>query len=104
MEILGYILHYYTTFMKFGIGRATYDAAQEIRNNHITREEWVGLVQRYDWEFPDKYFNEVMDFLEIKPDHFLQLCDKARSPHIWWKDASGKWKLRHTVALNWLDD
>ena len=24
-------LHYYTTFIKFGIGRATYDAAQEIR-------------------------------------------------------------------------
>ncbi len=25
-------LHYYTTFMKFGLGRATYDASQEIRN------------------------------------------------------------------------
>ena len=24
--------HYYTTFIKFGIGRATYDAAQEIRS------------------------------------------------------------------------
>ena len=32
-------LHYYTTFIKFGIGRATYDASQEIRNNHITRDE-----------------------------------------------------------------
>lgn len=26
--------HYYTTFIKFGIGRATYDAAQEIRSRH----------------------------------------------------------------------
>ena len=25
-------LHYFTTFIKFGIGRATYDAAQEIRS------------------------------------------------------------------------
>ena len=32
-------LHYYTTFIKFGIGRATYDASQEVRNKHITREE-----------------------------------------------------------------
>ena len=31
-------LHYYTTYIKFGIGRATYDASQEIRNKHITRE------------------------------------------------------------------
>ena len=28
--------HYYTTYIKFGIGRATYDAAQEIRNGDIT--------------------------------------------------------------------
>ena len=31
--------HYYTLLIKFGIGRATSDAAQEIRNNKITREE-----------------------------------------------------------------
>lgn len=30
-------LHYYTTFIKFGIGRATYDASQEIRNRQIGR-------------------------------------------------------------------
>ena len=29
--------HYYMTFIKFGIGRATYDACQEIRNDKITR-------------------------------------------------------------------
>ena len=30
-------LHFYKTFIKFGIGRATYDAAQEIRNRHLTK-------------------------------------------------------------------
>jgi N-acetyl sugar amidotransferase len=33
------MFHYYTTLIKFGIGRATYDAAQEIRNGKITRDE-----------------------------------------------------------------
>ena len=37
-------LHYYTTFIKFGIGRATYDASQEVRNSDITRDEAVALV------------------------------------------------------------
>ena len=32
-------LHYYTTYIKFGVGRASYDSAQEIRNGKITREE-----------------------------------------------------------------
>jgi len=97
-------LHYYTTYIKFGIGRATYDASQEIRNNHITREEGLALVNKFDGEFPDRYFNEVMDYLEMKPDHFHQLTDKFRSPHIWGKDAYGNWKLRHTVNSNGLND
>src|SRR5262249_30745112 len=54
--------HYYTTFIKFGIGRATYDAAQEIRNGKITREEGVALVKRFDHEFPQKYFQEFLAY------------------------------------------
>ena len=90
-------LHYYTTYIKFGLGRATYDASQEIRNRHLTREEGVALVRRFDGEFPGKYFNEVMDHLGMKPDRFLELCDQYRSPHLWNKDG-GEWKLRHQVS------
>ena len=32
-------LHFYTLFTKFGIGRATYDVSQEIRNDHLNQEE-----------------------------------------------------------------
>ncbi len=87
-------LHYYTTYMKFGIGRATYDASQEIRNSHLTRDEGLALVKRFDGEFPDKYFNEIMDYLGIKPDDFRALCDKARSPHLWEK-VGDQWNLKH---------
>ena len=31
-------LHYYTTFIKYGLGRSSYDASQEVRNNHLTEE------------------------------------------------------------------
>jgi len=90
-------LHYYTTYIKFGIGRATYDASQEIRNQHITREEGVVLVNKFDGEFPDKYFDEVMKYLEIDPEFFKnELCDKFRSPHLWEK-LDGKWQLRKSL-------
>jgi N-acetyl sugar amidotransferase len=88
-------LHYYTTFIKFGIGRSTYDASQEIRNNHITREEGLALVKRFDGEFPNRYFEEIMSYLEIDPEYFHELCNKFRSPHIWLNE-NGKWKLRNT--------
>lgn len=98
-------LHYYTTFIKFGIGRATYDASQEIRNRHLTREEGLALVRKFDGEFPDRYFDEVMDYLDIDREYFKnELTDKFRSPHLWGKDESGMWKLRHNVFGEGLND
>ena len=90
-------LHYYTTYMKFGIGRATYDASQEIRNKHLTREEGVALVERYDGEFPDRYLQEIMNYIGMDMEHFLDLCDRARSLYLWNKE-TGKWKLRHPIG------
>lgn len=90
-------LHYYTTFVKFGIGRASYDAAMEIRNRHLTREDGIALVKKFDGEFPDRYFNEIMDYLDINSEYFInELTDKFRSPHLWDKK-DDKWALRHNV-------
>ena len=96
-------LHYYTTFIKFGIGRATYDSSQEIRNGHINRDEAKLLVKKYDGEFPNMYLDDVLKFIELKKDKFLKLCDKFRSPHLWKKEKN-KWKLRHTINLDGSDD
>ena len=96
-------LHYYTTHAKFGIGRATYDASQEIRNHHITREEGQALVKKFDGEFPDKYFNDIMDYIEMKPEHFHELCNSFRSSHL-WKNVNGEWKLRHDVNNDGTED
>jgi len=90
-------LHYYTTYIKFGIGRATYDSSQEIRNKHITREEGEALVNRFDGEFPDRYFSETMEYLGINEDHFYDLCTNFRSPHLWTKD-EGNWVLRNKIT------
>jgi len=89
-------LHYYTTYIKFGLGRASYDASQEIRNKHLTRAEGVALVKRFDGEFPQRYFQEVMEHLEMTAEEFSDLCDRARSPHL-WEQSGGEWRLRHPV-------
>jgi N-acetyl sugar amidotransferase len=89
-------LHYYTTYIKFGLGRASYDASQEIRNKHLTREEGIALVQRFDGEFPARYFDEILDYLEMSADEFHELCDRFRPPHLWTND-SGEWRLRHPI-------
>ncbi|MFQ5957896.1 MAG: N-acetyl sugar amidotransferase [Alphaproteobacteria bacterium] len=106
-------LHYYTTFIKFGIGRATYDSAQEIRSGDIARDEGVALVNRFDGEFPERFLDELLEYLSLPPEefpvaarnfeqpvidraYFANLCDRFRSPHLWMRK-NGAWALRHQV-------
>ena len=96
-------LHYYTTFIKYGYGRASHDASQEIRNKHLTRDEGIKLVKQFDGEFPKKYFQEIMEYIDMKPENFYKICDKFRSPHI-WKKIKDTYKLRHTVNKDGTDD
>ncbi len=90
-------LHYYTTYVKFGLGRASYDAAQEIRNAHLTREEGVALVRRFDGEFPKKWFHETLEYMGIEEARFREIVDQFRSPHLWRRE-NGEWTLRHQVC------
>ena len=70
----------------------------------MTREEGATLVNRFDGEFPDRYFNDVMEYIGMDPNYFHELCDKFRSPHLWGKDLKGEWKLRHSVVKTGLND
>lgn len=106
--------HYYTTFIKFGLGRASFDAAQEIRSHDIEREEGVALVRRFDGEFPERFAEELFSYLslpsELFPEasrmfeqpimdrgYFDRLTDMFRSPHL-WNYQDGKWTLVRQVA------
>jgi len=88
--------HYYTMFIKFGIGRATSDAAHEIREGHLTREEGARLVRKFDGEFPKKYFKEFLEYCNITEEYFWEVIDSWRSPHLWKKE-NGEWKLKYQV-------
>ncbi len=91
-------MHYYLSFIKFGIGRATSDTAHEIRDGKITREEGVALVERYDHEFPKKYYKEFLEFCSLKDEEVHKIIDSWRSDHLWFQDNCGEWKLRYSVS------
>lgn len=105
--------HYYTTFIKFGIGRATYDASQEVRSGDIDREEALLLVKKFDGEFPERFAEEIFEYLSIPSsqfpaaskmfeqpimdrEYFDNLADSFRSPHLWEFSDQG-WNLRNKV-------
>ena len=96
-------LHFYTILIKFGIGRASYDVAQELRNDHLSIEEGKKLIKKYEGEFPNRYFTEIMKYLNINKNYFHKLCNKFRSPHL-WKKMKNRWHLRHTANRDGIDD
>ncbi len=105
--------HYYTTYIKFGIGRASYDAAQEIRSGDISREEGLHLVKKFDGEYPGRFAEEIFNYLtidknqfpnaydhfghpEFNQKYFEKLCDTFRSPHL-WEHTKDSFDLRYKV-------
>ena len=106
-------LHYFTTGVKFGIGRASYDAAQEIRSGDINREEGVALVKKFDHEYPERFMDEMLKYISVDKtefpeasrmfenptmdrEYFLRLTNKFRSPHI-WNYVDGNWELKNPI-------
>ena len=106
-------LHYFTTGIKYGIGRASYDAAQEIRSEDIDRDEGVALVRKFDHEYPERFIEEMFEYLSINEneypiaskmfeqpkmdrEYFKILTDRFRSPHLWYFE-NGEWKLRNEL-------
>ncbi len=109
--------HFFTSYLKFGIGRTSYDSAQEIRSGDITTEEGIALIRRFDAEYPERFAKEVFEYLSIPEKEFPVAfkmfenpimtreifdahADTFRSPHL-WKFENGAWALRKPV---WLDD
>lgn len=88
--------HYYLSYIKFGIGRATSDTAHEIRDKKITREEGIQLVKKYDGEAPKKYLDLFLDYCDITIEEYNEFIDSWRSEHL-WENIDGEWHLKNPI-------
>lgn len=96
--------HYWTSYIKFGIGRATEEASNECRHGYINREEAINLVKKYDGEFPKKNFDNFLNFTNLKEDEFYDIVDSFRPQHLWEKIGNdykfaANWKLKKPVFI-----
>jgi N-acetyl sugar amidotransferase len=99
---------------KFGLGRASYDAAQEIRSGSMNRNRGIFLIKEYDHEYPERFIDELFAYLTLSArefpvassmfeqpimdrKYFQRLTDKFRSPHLWFIE-EGIWKLRQPIS------
>ena len=90
-------------YIKFGFGRCLRDTSRLLQHNHLDRKTALDYIKKYDGEFPERYFKDILDYLNLSESSFFRYCNSARSPHL-WKKIKNKWKLRHTVNMNGTDD
>ena len=85
-------VHQYFKVLKFGYGRATDHACEDIRNGRLTREQAKVLVKKHDLlEISDDYVNDFIDFIDITLEKFFDVIEKNRNKKIWKRGSDGRW-------------
>ena len=85
-------LHDYLKYVKYGFGRATDHACIDIRNNRITREEGLKLVQEYDGKYPHISINEFVKYSGITKSEVDSIIDSFTNSMLFEKDQNGNFK------------
>ena len=70
-------------FIKFGYGRCSDHASKDIRDNLLTREKAVELVEKYDHVISDD-LSYWLDYVSMKEEEFWKTADTFRDPRVWW--------------------
>ena len=89
--------HDYLKYLKFGYGRATDDASNDIRHGRMTREEGIEMVSKFDPVRPSD-LDIFLKFVGMSEKEFLDAIEHMRDPRIWEKNANGEWVVKDSVA------
>ena len=90
-------LHDYLKYLKFGYGRATDDAATEIRHGRMTREEGIELVMKFDHVRP-RDLDIFLKNCHMTEDELLTLIEPMRDSSIWEKTSNGQWQVKDKIG------
>ena len=70
-------IHQYLKFLKFGYGRASDHASEDIRNKKITRSQGIKLVKKYDRiKITKPYYTDFINFIGITEKEFFKVLKK----------------------------
>jgi N-acetyl sugar amidotransferase len=87
-------VHQYFKVLKFGYGRATDHACEDIRNGRLSREEAKALVRKHDLVgLEDDLVNSFIEHIGISRERFREVLERFRNRAIWRRSAEGAWEV-----------
>jgi N-acetyl sugar amidotransferase len=84
-------------YLKYGFGRVSDYANEEIRKGTLSRAEAIELVRKYDGKCSDKYIRSFSDYIGISVAEFWEQVNKAVNRDLFEPDGSG-WKPKFMVG------
>jgi len=96
IDAIGYLVHPWLKYPKYGHARATDVSCYWLRNGRITREEAVKLVAEHDSKLDRKVLEDFLFFTGYTEDEFWKIVEKFYNPEIFRKE-EGKWVLKEPV-------
>lgn len=89
----------YLKYLKFGYGRTTDHASQDIREGRITRKEGIQLVKKYDPARPED-LDTFLDELDLTEEALMHIIEPFRDPNVWEKREDGTWVRRPSADID----
>ena len=87
-------IHQYLKVLKFGYGRATDHACEDIRNKRLDRDKAKKLVKKHDLEDLSAYYvNDFCSYVGYTKEDFFNILEQFRDPNIWKRSENGHWQI-----------
>lgn len=87
-------------YLKFGFGRITDYANEDIRLGRMTRNEAIKIVERFDGNCSPIFIKSFCDFIEISVDEFWEIVDIGVNKNLFKKTGKGKYEKLFKVGEN----
>ena len=80
-------IHQYLKLLKFGYGRGSDHASEDIRNKNMTRQYGLKLIKKYDRvNLSNFYINDFIKHINITRKQFFFVMNKFKNYKIWNKN------------------
>ena len=85
-------LHDYLKYVKYGFGRATDHACIDIRNQRLTRDEAIDLVEKYDGKYPHYGVDSFIEYSGLTKIEIDNVIDSFTNPLLFKQNQNGEFE------------
>ena len=85
-------------YLKFGFGKMTDYANEEIRLGRMTRLDAIELVEKYDGKCSKGYFKQFAKYLEISYSEFWDILDKYVNKDLFIRIGTDEYQKLFTIG------